>query len=269
MGALLQNTVFGRQKRSKIYYKGDNFSGLTLQTCVKISPDGTKMYVANAREGFYQYNLTTPNKVSTAVYNSKKNWVKEVTAFCFSPNGLKLYATRQYKSNVAAGIEEYTLSTAWEISTAILVNFKGFVNQSNENNYVSISPDGRYMFVNNFTTIDRFELSIPWDIMTMTQDQSIDIWACRDILISEDGKYLYAFNTYNKISKQYLLIPFDLQSIYKTETITILSEAIVPGNFQSFSFNADGTRMIYGVYYSWVYGFELSVPYGFNADLIT
>lgn len=266
MGTLIQNTVFGRQKRSKIYYKGDNFSRLTLQSCVKVSPDGTKMYVANGREGFYQYELTTPNKVSTAVYNSKKNWVKEVTAFCFSPDGLKLYATRQYKSNVVSGIEEYTLSTAWEVSTAILVNFKEFVSQLEEDNYVSISPDGRYLFVSSFTAIKRFELSIPWDIMTIVQDQSIGIWVCRDVLISEDGRYLYAINNYTKISKQYLSIPFDLYSIYRVETISL--GAVVQGNFQSISFNTNGTKLFYGVYSNWVYGFELSTSYGFNADLI-
>ena len=81
--------------------------------------DGTKVYVIGAtNDAIYQYTLSTAWDISTASYDSKSFSVasQEGTPFglFFKSDGTKVYVI----GTTNDAIYQYTLSTAWDISTA-------------------------------------------------------------------------------------------------------------------------------------------------------
>ena len=102
-------------------------TGLGTVEDVEFSPDGTKMYLLNGpNDTIYQYTLTTAwnvgtgnTSVPTTLYSVS---AKETYPYCFclSPDGTKLLVG----GTTGDGIDEFTLSTAYNISTASWVRFK-------------------------------------------------------------------------------------------------------------------------------------------------
>lgn len=96
-------------------YVGDKDAAMG---CVYIRPDGTKLYVyGNSNDRLYQYTLSTPWVVnsSSATYNTFKAFPDAGALYGvnFRDDGLAMY------SSTAATdlIKQYTLSSAWNIST--------------------------------------------------------------------------------------------------------------------------------------------------------
>jgi len=86
---------------------------------VAFSTDGTKAYVVgNANDTIYQYTLSTAWDVSTGTYASKSMSVasQDTTpiGMTFSADGTKAYVIGDTNDT----IYQYTLSTAWDISTS-------------------------------------------------------------------------------------------------------------------------------------------------------
>jgi len=82
------------------------------------SVDGTKAYVVGVNLTIYQYTLSTAWDISTASYASKSFSVGSQES---DPRGVRLSSdgTKAYIiGNVGDSIYQYTLSTAWDISTA-------------------------------------------------------------------------------------------------------------------------------------------------------
>jgi sugar lactone lactonase YvrE len=88
---------------------------------IVFNPDGTSFYiVGGANKTFFQYDLTSAWDLSTASYASKsKNVSTEISTtalygLTFSSDGTKMYAG----SHNPQIIYQYSLSTAWDVSTA-------------------------------------------------------------------------------------------------------------------------------------------------------
>ena len=89
--------------------------------------DGTILFVTdNASDSVYRYNLSTPWDISTATYNSQSLSVfsQEASPYSvsFKDDGTKMYVTGTSGSD----INQYNLSTPWDITTAIFVTSVGF-----------------------------------------------------------------------------------------------------------------------------------------------
>jgi len=88
-------------------------------TGVAFNADGSKMFVCGGSNSrIYQYNLPTPYSLSSASYDSISFSVNSQDTFpvaiAFSPDGTKLYVL----GNTSDRIHQYTLSTAWDLTTA-------------------------------------------------------------------------------------------------------------------------------------------------------
>ena len=86
--------------------------------------------------------------VSTAVYANKSKFVgaQEAEPFgvFFKPDGLAMYITG-YVNNT---VHQYTLSTAWDVSTAVYANKSKFVGTQDTNPFgVFFKPDGLAMYI--------------------------------------------------------------------------------------------------------------------------
>jgi len=169
------------------------------------SPDGLKMYtIGTSFDSVHEYTLSTAWSVSTASLTRSQSVQLQTTSpygLCFSPDGTKMYHTGSIVNN---GIYEYTLSTAWNISTLTYIqNFQTSARGSYSTG-VQFNPDGYTMYVQMGDTnkaIDQYTLSTAWDISTATysgkslvtgrQDAST-----RNFAFKPDGLSLFTVGAY-------------------------------------------------------------------------
>lgn len=90
-----------------------------LPAGVALSPDGTRMFVVgnDATDRVYSYTLGTPWSLATASYDTVSFSVASqetgTTGFSVTPDGLSMYVC-----GPTGAVYRYTLSTAWDLSTA-------------------------------------------------------------------------------------------------------------------------------------------------------
>lgn len=135
---------------------------------VQFKDDGTKMYVlSQTNRSVYQYGLSTAWDVSTATYDSV---AFSVSGQDTSPRGMFFgdSGTKFYMSGATGeDINEYTLSTAWDLSTVFFVQSFSVASQTLDPSSVFIGNNGSTMYVMGATyTLYEYALSTPWDIST-------------------------------------------------------------------------------------------------------
>ena len=87
-------------------------------------PDGTKMYVVGTQfDSVRMMDLSTPWDISTATYNNANNFSvtnqdSEPMEVVFDSNGTKMYML----GGATKAIYSYTLSSAWDVTTAVYDN---------------------------------------------------------------------------------------------------------------------------------------------------
>ena len=133
---------------------------------IEFKPDGTKMYVVGATgDDINEYDLSTPWDVSTASYNQNFSVSAQETApmaVRFKPDGTKMYVT----GSTGDDVNEYDLSTPWDVSTASFVQSK--VTGDTIQYGLTFTSDGAKMYTSG-ATLDRireWDLSTPWDVST-------------------------------------------------------------------------------------------------------
>ena len=133
----------------------------TTPTSVFFKPDGLKMYVLGfAGDDVNEYNLSTAWNISTATFlqvfsvAAQENNPRDVF---FKPNGLKMYIVG------IGGVEvnEYNLSTAWNVSTASYIRTFSVSTQEASPNGIFFKPDGTKMYVIglNSDSVHEYELT--------------------------------------------------------------------------------------------------------------
>ena len=157
-------------------------------------PDGTKMYTlgaANNRD-VSEYNLSTAWNVSTASHSQNFS----VNPQEVSPKGLffKSEGDKMYIIGTSGDdVNEYDVSTAWDISTASFnQNFSVSAQESSPQD-VFFKPDGTKMYVLGSTgdDVNEYDLSTAWDISTTSFLQLFSVrsqmTAPRGIFFKPDG----------------------------------------------------------------------------------
>jgi hypothetical protein len=108
------------------------------------SADGTKMYITgNQTDKIYEYNLSSAFDISTATFNQDKylNAIDdEPFGIEFNTDGTRLFIVGT-KGN---GVDEYTLSTPYDIST---MEHMGFFFIGGNPSGIHINPAGTKMFI--------------------------------------------------------------------------------------------------------------------------
>lgn len=122
---------------------GDTFvfsAQLTEAYGVYFKPDGTSMYLTNSGNTVYQYTLSTAWDITTASYASKSFTLTTINygGVSFNSDGTKMYALRSQTDGV---IYQYTLSTAWDVSTASQLYTFGLTNAADPFFAFSVRPD--------------------------------------------------------------------------------------------------------------------------------
>ena len=198
---------------STAYYTYTSFSVLAQDgaaTDLFFKPDGTKMYVIGAVNNLvYQYSLSTAWDISTASYDSVSFSVgsqdTSPQSIFFKPDGTKMYML----GGTGKDVNQYSLSTAWDISTASFDSVNFSVSAETASPYgLFFKPDGTVMYVCGLagSVVNQYSLSTAWDISTASYDSVQLVVAAstpQGLFIKDDGTKLYVVSSGPDVVSQY------------------------------------------------------------------
>jgi len=163
-----------------------------------------------------------------------------IRSMSINSDGTKLYILE----NSSGIILQYTIGTAWDISTASYDSVTYDISsEQNAPAGLFITDDGTKMFALGSVpnVLGRYTLSIPWDISSASYDSNSMAVAgnTRDLYINNTGLKLFLIGQVDHIIKEYSLsVAYDL-------TTATLDATFDVGNFQAYGimFNPDGTQL--------------------------
>ena len=173
--------------------------------------DGTKLYVAGStNDSIFQYTLSTAYNLATASYSSVS---LSVSAQTTNPDGLffKPDGTIMYLCSQNGAVYQYTLSTAFDLSTASYASKSLDVSgNTGSARGVVLSSDGLKVFIvdNTNTSIDQYNLSTAWDISTGSYaNKTFSVTTQENfpmgVMFSPTGDKMYVVGTQNDTIYQY------------------------------------------------------------------
>jgi DNA-binding beta-propeller fold protein YncE len=152
-----------------------NFSIASKDTSIAgtfFKPDGTKMYVVGIiGDKVYEYDLSTGWDISTASFNQQFSVSSEELApraIYFKPDGTKMFIAGQTGDE----INEYSLSTAWDVSTASASQVASVSSEETSPQGLFMSPNGDRLYIVGYDgdAVFQYSLTTAWDISTMSYD---------------------------------------------------------------------------------------------------
>ena len=188
--------------------------------------DGTKMYILGATgDSVYQYSLSTAWDLTTASYDSVSFSInsqdEDPRSFSFNSSGTKMYVMG---TNLSKTVYQYSLATAWGVSTAsydsISLNVSG---QAPNALGLTFNSTGTKMFVSciNNDRVYQYSLSTADDLSTASYDNvSLDVSGQDinpyDITFSGDDSKMYmvglSSDTVYQYSANFLTQTLDLST---------------------------------------------------------
>jgi sugar lactone lactonase YvrE len=133
-------------------------------------PDGTVMYILSSLgDAVEHYNLSIAWDVNSAVYLKNFSVAAEETAptgVFFKPDGTAMYII----GTTGDDVNQYALSTAWDISTATYLQNFSVAAQDLSPQDIFFKNDGTvmYMLGGSGDDVSQYTLSTAWDISTAT-----------------------------------------------------------------------------------------------------
>lgn len=152
-------------------------SAETNPTGIFFKPDGTKMYITGlSGDDVSQYSLSTAWDISTATYDSIQFSVVSqelaVLDLFFKPDGTAMYII----GNTSGKVIRYTLSTAWDVSTASYDNLDFTIGATPAGVFFKSDGTKLYLAFNATDDVKQYSLSTAWDVSTATYDSvSLDV----------------------------------------------------------------------------------------------
>tara|TARA_R110002167_G_scaffold26085_2_gene89887 strand:- start:564 stop:1688 length:1125 start_codon:yes stop_codon:yes gene_type:complete len=235
-------------------------------------PDGTKMYVTGYDgDDVNEYNLSTAWDITTASYLQNFSVVSQEispTGISFKPDGLKMYVVGE----VSANVNEYTLGTAWDISTASYSQNFNIGTQDTEPSSLFFKPDGLKMYVvgNTGNDINEYDLSSAWDVSTSTFLQvfsvSAQTTAPHGIFFNLTGTSMYVLAQSGYLSEYTLGTAWDISTASYSQNFSVVSQ---DNSTTDIFFKPDGTKLyMVGITTDKVYQYS-TVAYTQALDLST
>jgi len=142
---------------------------------IRFKPDGTSLYmVGGTNDTVFQYTLTTAFDLSTASYASKSFSVSSQDTYpegvAFNSNGTKMYVVGSNGDD----INQYSLSTAYDVSTASFDNLTFSVSaQNNSPRDITFNADGTKIYVVGGSADSVYHYSTS-EAITITWDADIE-----------------------------------------------------------------------------------------------
>jgi DNA-binding beta-propeller fold protein YncE len=214
-------------------------------------PDGTKMYViGTVGDDVNEYDLSTAWDVTTSSYLQNFSVAAQEitpTGVFFKPDGTKMFVIGATGDNV----NEYDLSTAWDITTASYLQNFSVVGQETTSQGIFFKPDGTKMYVvgNTGDFVNEYDLSTAWDVTTSSYLQRFRVRAQdgnpQSLFFKPDGTKMYVMGYNLKTVFGYTLsTAWDVSTAVwvtpTTEYFSVAAQELAP---EGLFFKPDGTKM--------------------------
>ena len=187
----------------------------TDPTGIAFSSDGTRMFVIGyGGDEINEYALSAAFDASTATHvdaTSVSSQEATPTGMAFSNDGAKMFVT----GYIGADINEYTLSTAFDASTAVFVDAFSVSPQDDSPEGMAFSNDGAKMFVVGYDgeDINEYALSTAFDASTAVFVDAFSVSshdsAPTGMAFSSDGAKMFVVGVTGDNVNEY-----DLHSVY-------------------------------------------------------
>jgi DNA-binding beta-propeller fold protein YncE len=209
-------------------------------------PDGTKMYVIGFSGDYVnEYSLSTAWDVSSASYVQNFSVASQETnpqGLFFKPDGTKMFIV----GGAGDDVNEYSLSSAWDISTASYVQNFSVSTQDITPSGLFFKPDGTKMYVTGATgdDVNEFGLSSAWDISTASYTQNFSV-ASQDtqplgLFFKPDGTKMYIIGSSTDTVCEYdLSSAWDISTASYVQNFSIIGQEAIPSGL---SWKEDGTQ---------------------------
>ena len=212
---------------------------------VFFKPDGTKMYITGSSSNVNEYDLGTAWDVTTSVFLQSKNVsTEDLTPYdvSFKPDGTKMFVLGFQGDDV----NEYDLSTAWDISTAVYLQNFSVAAQSAQPFGVFFKPDGTKMYITGSSSnVNEYDLGTAWDVTTsvflQSKNVSTEDLTPYDVSFKPDGTKMFVLGFQGDDVNEY-----DLSTAWDISTAVYLqnfSVAAQENNPRGIFFKPDGTKM--------------------------
>lgn len=218
----------------------------SIPTDVKFNDDGSSMYVVGqSSDSVHQYDLSSNYDVSTASFTQSFSVAaQELTSngMAFNDTGTKMYVI----GGTGDDINEYNLSTPYDISTASYLQVFSVSTQDTNPQSVSFNSDGTEMYivgttndiVHEYTLASAYNVSTarPSSVSVSSQDSSPN-----GVVYNDDGTKMFMVGSTNDRVYEY-----NLSTAYNATTATYSQSFLVSANDgvpQGIAFNGDGTKM--------------------------
>jgi hypothetical protein len=210
-------------------------------------PDGTKMYISGAAgQDVNEYNLSSAWNVATATYNQRFSVSAQDTGprgVFFKTDGTKMYVV----GAVGDDVNEYNLSSAWNISTAIYNQNFSVAAQELSPVGVFFKPDGMKMYIvgSSGDDVNEYDLSLAWDVSTADYNQNFSVSAQDTapfgIFFKPDGAKMYIAGAAGRDVNEYnLSSAWDISTAVYVQNFSVAGEGTTPSGL---FFRHDGSKM--------------------------
>lgn len=187
-----------------------------------------------------------------------------------SADGTRVYAVGTTNDR----IYQYTLSTAFDISTATFVNFFAFGTTVVDPTGLSISPDGTKLFVlgSSADTIYSYTFSTAWNVTTLVYDNVSFSVATQEatplgLYVKPDGLKFWVVGSTNDTVYEYALgTAWTLSTAsYSSLSYSVTAQDATPC---SISWSDDGLRFyVFGRTSTGIYGYSTTVAFSLSGTI--
>ena len=180
----------------------------------------------------------------------------------FSSDGGKMFVV----GNVVDNVDEYELSTPFDVSTAVNVSAISVQSQENRPTGIAFSNDGAKMFVIGTRGVDvnEYDLSTPFDVSTAVNVTATSVSAREDtpqgIAFSNDGTRMFVVGwDANDVNEYKMSTPFDTSNATFVGSFQISEHERFPTGI---AFSSDGAKMfVIGIERKSVNEYKMFTPF--------
>ncbi len=245
----------------------------TAPTGLVFSNDGLKLFiVGRTGDDVNEYSLSTAYDPSTATYTTNFSISAQQSnarGICFNPDGTKMYIS----GSSSATVSQYTLSTAFDLSTASYASKQKSISEDTWPSGISFNSDGTIFIVVGQTNdaLYEYSLSTAYDISTASYTSTSFSVSSQDtspsgLSFSNTGKEMFVVGTAgDDINKYSLSTAFDISTASYSTNFSVSAQESDP---TSVTFNSDGSKMyVIGESSDTVYQYSLisiTITTGYN-----
>lgn len=198
----------------------------------RFNSDGTKIFVADnngANSKVQEFSMSTAYDVSTVTYvdgYTVGGKASSLSGLDFKPDGTRMFIINDNSSD--SNVHEYTLSTAFDVSTASFTRTQAVGTVENSSG-LTFKPDGTkfYITVGRTGSHDKtyqFSMSTAWDLTTesydsVALDHSSYTSNSQGATFNDDGTKFYTMD-----SGAHYVIEYTLSTAYALNTASYTSE---------------------------------------------